>query len=188
MLTMGGVMAVCAGTTDITELFVKLGMPVLGVLALVLATWTTNTTNFYMMGINIVRFFGFAEKKRSTVTAIAGLISTVLACLGVLSIFSSFMSFLSAIFPSVAGIMIADYWILGKGKKENFGITPGFNWIGFASWIVGALVGLFFKAFSPAFVSIIVSMIVYCILHSIFKNKIPEAVNPEVYVGTGDEE
>ena len=188
MLTMGAVMSLTAGTSDITELFVKLGMPVLGVLALVLATWTTNTTNFYMMGINLVRVFAAPEKKRAMITGIAGLISTVLAIFGVLNIFSSFMSFLAAIFPSLAGIMIEDYWVIGRGKPESFGIIPGINWIGVAAWVVGALFGLFFKAFCASFVSIIVSIIVYCVFYYIFKSKLPETVDPEVYVGSGDDE
>ena len=187
MLTMGAVMALTAGTTDITELFVKLGMPVLGVLALVLATWTTNTTNFYMMGINLVRVFAAPEKKRAMITGIAGLISTVLAIFGVLNIFSSFMNFLAAIFPSLAGIMIADYWVIGRGKADSFGIVPGINWLGIASWVVGALVGLFFKAFCASFVSIIVSIVVYCVFYFIFKSKLPKPVDPEVYVGSSDE-
>ena len=82
MLTMGAIMAVTAGTTDITELFVNLGFPVLGVLALILATWTTNTTNFYMMGINIVRVFAAPEKKRAMITAVAGITGICLFAVG----------------------------------------------------------------------------------------------------------
>jgi len=30
------------------------------------------------------------------------------------------LSLLSALIPPLAGTMIADYWIMGKGKVENF--------------------------------------------------------------------
>ena len=97
------------------------------------------------------------------------------------------MNFLAAIFPSLAGIMIADYWVIGRGKADSFGIVPGINWLGIASWVVGALVGLFFKAFCASFVSIIVSIVVYCVFYFIFKSKLPKPVDPEVYVGSSDE-
>ena len=186
MLTMGAVMALAAGTSDITVLFIQLDLPVLGTAALLLATWTTNTTNYYMTGIELVRVFKVPDKKRGLVTLISGFISTALGMLGILNFFSSFMSLLSAIFPCLAGIMIADYWIIGKGKKESFGIVPGFNWIGFVSWLGGALTGLLFKAFSPAFTSIIVGMVLYLIFYKLFKNKVPAPIDPEHFVGTGD--
>ena len=56
MIAMGAIMSVGAGTTEMTVLFVKLDMPIIGVLALLLATWTTNTTNFYQIGLSIKSF------------------------------------------------------------------------------------------------------------------------------------
>lgn len=51
---------------------------------------------------------------------------------------------------------------------------------------MGALVGLFLKAFSPAFMSIIVSIAVYTILYRVFKDRLPQPVDPETFVGSGD--
>ena len=79
-------------------------------------------------------------------------------------------------------------WVIGRGKPESFGIIPGINWIGVAAWVVGALFRSVFQSLLCSFVSIIVSIIVYCVFYYIFKSKLPETVDPEVYVGSGDDE
>ncbi|MCK9217773.1 MAG: hypothetical protein M0P77_07650, partial [Firmicutes bacterium] len=66
--------------------------------------------------------------------------------------------------PPIAGIMIADYWIIGKGKPENWYPVKGINWIGILSWAAGSIVALFFSFFSPALDGIIVCLISYLIL------------------------
>ncbi|MEY8365104.1 cytosine permease [Anaerovoracaceae bacterium 41-7] len=176
-------MSVGAGTTDLTELFVKLNMPIIGVLALLLATWTTNTTNFYQSGLAFTRFCGAKDGKRPLLTAIIGVIATVLAVLGALDFFVPMLNAFSVMIPPIAGIMMADYWIIGKGKKENWGIIPGFNFAGIGAWIAGMAVGFFVNVFSPAFNSIVVGMIVYLILNAALKNVIPAARNPEEFIG-----
>ena len=183
IVAMGAIMSVGAGTTDLTELFVKLNMPIIGVLALLLATWTTNTTNFYQSGLAFTRFCGAKDGKRPLLTAIIGVIATVLAVLGALDFFVPMLNAFSVMIPPIAGIMMADYWIIGKGKKENWGIIPGFNFAGIGAWIAGMAVGFFVNVFSPAFNSIVVGMIVYLILNAALKNVIPAARNPEEFIG-----
>jgi len=47
---------------------------------------------------------------------------------------------LSAIVPALMGVMIADYWIVGKGKVENFELRKGFYAPGVISFVAGALI------------------------------------------------
>ena len=183
MIAMGAIMSVGAGTTEMTVLFVKLDMPIIGVLALLLATWTTNTTNFYQSGLAFTRFCGAQDNKRPLLTAIIGAVATIMAVLGMLDFFVPMLNAFSIMIPPIAGIMVADYWIIGKGNKENWGILPGINFAGVGAWIAGMVVGFTVNVFSPAFNSIIVGMVVYLILYKILKNKMPEPQNPEVFVG-----
>lgn len=186
IMGMGGFMSITSGTSDLTEIFVKLGLPISGMLALLLATWTTNTTNFYMSGMNFVRLFNLEEIKRPAVTALAGGIATIAAVLGITGYFSSIMTIFSKVFPALCGIMIADYWIIGKGKTSNWGMLPGYNWIGIVAWAIGAGFAFAFNFFSPAMNSIIVGFIAYLVLYKIFKDKLPAPKDPVEYFGTGD--
>ena len=125
MLLTGGVMSVVTGQYDISAILVSLGVPFFGLLALVLATWTTNVTNAYSGGLALSNLLGFDESKFKHTTGIAGGIGTLLAAFGVLGKFEAFLNLMSALLPPLAGVIIANYWIIGRGKKAAFKIQDG---------------------------------------------------------------
>ena len=64
---------------DISLVFSDIGLPFLGMIVLILATWTTNTTNAYSAGLNAVMVFNLKESGRSLATVVLGAVGTVLA-------------------------------------------------------------------------------------------------------------
>ncbi len=189
MLMTGALMSIVTGQYDISAILSSLGVPFLGLLALVLATWTTNVTNAYSGGLALSNLLGVDEGKFKITTGIAGACGTLLAALGLLNAFQGFLSLMSGLIPSLAGVIIAEYWIVDKGNKDNFAIKEGFSAIGIISYLIGAVVacitGGTFANFPklveavpclnvPFFVGpvngIIVSLIVYVILAKCTKN------------------
>lgn len=144
MLLTGAVMSIITGQYDISAILANIGVPIIGLIALVLATWTTNVTNAYSGGLALSNLLGFDEKKSRITTAIAGLVGTLLAVLAIamefMSFFSAFLSLMSALIPPLAGVIIASYWIIGRGKKENFRLRDGVSAAGLISFLVGAIV------------------------------------------------
>ena len=118
MLVLGAVMTRIAAQYDISLVFCDIGLPVLGMLVLILATWTTNTTNAYSAGLNAVMVFGLAENKRSAATVVLGVIGTALAVFGIAGYFEDFLYLLGDTFMPIVGIFIIDYWVLARGKAE----------------------------------------------------------------------
>ncbi len=190
MLLTGALMSIVTGQYDISAILVSLGVPFIGLVALVLATWTTNVTNAYSGGLALSNLLGLDEKKSKLTTAIAGAIGTLLAAFGLLDAFQGFLSLMSALIPPLAGVMIAAYWIVGHGKKENFVIREGFSAAGVISFAVGAIfaciTGGTFANFpglvaampflnTPFFVGpvngIIVSLVLYVILAKVMPDK-----------------
>ena len=57
--------------------------------------------------------------------------------LGILDHLALFIDLLGATLTPMAGVIMADYFILKKGRPESWKYTEGFNWIGIASWIIG---------------------------------------------------
>ena len=188
MLLMGAVMSIVTGQYDISAILASLGVPVIGVIALVLATWTTNVTNAYSGGLALSNLLGFDESRFKVTTAVAGGAGTVLAAIGLLNMFQSFLSLMSAIIPPLAGVIIAAYWVIGKGKRENFELKKGLSGPGLAAYLAGAFIacitGGTFAAFPvlttaapwlnlPFFVGpingIAVSFIIYIILAKLIK-------------------
>ena len=179
VLMLGAILAICTGSYDISVFLTAAGLPLIGLIALILATWTTNVSNAYSGGLALSVLLGQNEKKSQITTAVAGIIGTVLAVAGILNSIQGFLSLLSAIVPALMGVLIADYWLIGKGRIESFEIRKGFHAPGVIAFVAGALVacmtgGTFaaipFLAFLnvPFFIGpingIIVALIVYVII------------------------
>lgn len=168
MMLIGAILSIVTGQYDISLVLAAVGVPALGLVALVLATWTTNVTNAYSGGLAVSNLFNGGEDKFRISCAVAGLIGTVLAAVGLLSKFEFFLNILSALIPPIAGVMIASYWIVGKGRKENLVQKEGWYLPGIIAFTVGALVAYITGNIAVFFIGpvngIVVSMVVYIIL------------------------
>lgn len=190
MLLTGAVMSIVTGQYDISAILASLGVPIIGLIALVLATWTTNVTNAYSGGLALSNLLGFDESKFKITTGVAGAVGTVLAAFGLLNAFQGFLSLMSGLIPPLAGVIIAHYWIVCKGKSGNFKIGGNISAVGLVSYAVGAVIacitGGTFANFPglvaaapflnvPFFVGpvngIVVSLVLYVILAKLFTRK-----------------
>lgn len=165
-IALGAIMGMGFGTGDISAIFVELGLPIWGLLGVILATWTTNVTNIFSSGLALTRLFGWGEKKVWLGTLIGGVIGIGLSLVN-LEI-TSFFDFMGVVVCPFSGVMVADYWIVGRGKAENWGIRKGFNWAGIVAALCGAAMGLLFPNFlNKSINSIVVAMVVYVICFKI---------------------
>jgi len=163
-LVCGAIMAICTGNSDITVMFAKVGLPIIGMVVLILATWTTNVGNAYSAGIAVVNMLKLADNKRAIVTGICGVIGIVLSLGGIVNYFIGFLSLLSYFITPICAILIADYWIMGKGRSDNWEIFPGVNWLGIISWLAGTAIVYLNKAFFPELIGIACTIVIYVVL------------------------
>ena len=159
-LSLGAVLTKISGEYDISMVLIQVGLPFIGILSIILSTWTTNSSNIYSGGLDVVMAFNLPDNRRREVTVVAGIIGTLLGAFGVLDHIESFLSFLAYLVCPVGGAMIADYWIGGKGKPENWHSVEGTNWTGVISWVIGAvcayLIGYAYSGILIALVAYIV--------------------------------
>ncbi len=165
LLAIGALLAVTANSPD-TDIIVimtsNLPFPIIGVITLILATWTTNVTNAYSAGISLVNAFKLKSNKRAIVTFIAGGVGTILAIIGILDYFIMFLSILTAFVAPVAGVMIADYWIINKGNPEGYMEKESKSKAGIIAWFVGTAPGLLVTIFPNILNSLISSILGIC--------------------------
>lgn len=171
MVVAGAIMSAIASTADISTVLSGLGLPMVGLIVLILATWTTNTVNAYSGGFAITNMFNLGDKKRALATAAAGILGTVLAVVGILNNFIPFLMILTAGITPIAGVMIADYWVRKKGNKANWAPVKGIRWHAIVAWLLGGIVGYFVKWGLTAINGLIVAFVVYLILDVIFEGK-----------------
>lgn len=142
-LVLGILMTKVANDYDISSVLATVGLPFLGIVVLILATWTTNSINAYSAGLDVVMTFNLPDNKRKMATLIAGVVGIVLAVLGILGHLETFLSLLSYVFSTMGGVMLADYWIVGKGRPESWHKIEGFNWTGIIATVIAIAIAAF---------------------------------------------
>lgn len=160
-LIMGIVLTKLSGQYDISMVLIEVGLPLLGIIALVISTWTTNSTNAYSAGLNIVMALKLKDNRRREATLISGIVGIVLCDLGILGHIEGVLSLLSYVVCPVGGVILADYWVVGKGKAKNFRPQDGVNWAGVIAWALGAIIS--YTLVKIEFVGIIIGFVIYLI-------------------------
>ncbi len=140
-------------------------------LVLIAATWTTNTTNSYSAGIDMVMLFNSSDKSRVIMTVIAGALGTILALTGIMYHFGTFLTLCGDAFGPVAGVMVADYWIVRKGDPEKWFYKDGFDWVGIISWVAGVVFTFIFGTDYAIFIGIVISFVLYLVLRKLIREK-----------------
>lgn len=175
MIMVGAIMAIGTGNSDVTSMFAGLGLPIVAMLVLVLATWTTNTGNAYMCGLAACKMFSVKDEKRPLVTLLCSVLGIALAIVGLADFLNTYIGILGAVVPPIMGVVICDYWVICRGDKTKWAPVRGINWIGIFSWIIGGTFAMLetlgvITVFSPALDGVIVSFVAYLILHTLLKN------------------
>lgn len=173
MIAVGAILTIAYQTSDITAVFLHIATPFIGGVGLILATWKTNLVNAISGGIALINVFDIAKNKERLAIGVAGTIGTVLAVVGILNYFTPIMSILSAMIPPVAGVMIASYWVIHRGRIDSWQEVEGVNRLGVFSWLVGAVIACMPVAFSlfpelpslpnQPMIGIIISFLIYYI-------------------------
>ena len=168
MVVLGAVMTKVADQYDITQVFCEVGIPVLAMIILIASAWTTNTANAYSGGINAVLMLNLKDDKRAIATAVSGILGTICAAFGLADHFEAFLTILGEIMLPMMGVIIADYWITGRGKAANYKLRAGFNWVGVVSWLAGYAVTKLIPYGVPFLQGIIVSIVLYAVGMKLF--------------------
>jgi len=179
MIFAGSIMARGTGKYDISEIFADIGVPAVGMIVLIIATTTTNMSNAYTAALAAMKVFSLKDKKRPIVTTVCGVIGIILAVAGLADGLTAFVTVLGALVPPIAGVVLADYWIVCKGKPSNWNPVRGINWCGIIAWAVGGIFAMLFNSFinqplavvgnyfSPALAGILIACGAYVLVHKL---------------------
>ncbi|MBB6406042.1 cytosine permease [Arthrobacter sp. AZCC_0090] len=170
----GVLLAHAVKSADVTQIiFSSVGW--VGILIIVLGTSKINDWNLYSAGLGVVSFFNSAMNKRlnrAHVTLLIGVVGTVLAAIGILDKFIDILLVLGVVFPPVAGIIMAEYFVVKKWRplleaSRASGLPPveSPNWIPatFLIWAISAALGYFINFGLPAFNSLAAAFILYIV-------------------------
>ena len=161
MAACGAMLAIIQQTYDIVEIYARLGMPVLALSVLIVATWTTNVMNAYSSGLALNRLMHWPRERRQGATLIAGVLGSVLAASGILENFMSFLMLLTVTVPPVAGVICCDYWIARSYRPPAVTEDLAWNLRGVLAWGCGVGIMLLLNHPIRSVLGIIVAAAVY---------------------------
>jgi len=134
--------ALVTGETSLMLMMLGLGLAGVSLFTLVFATWTTNTVNLYSTSMTLATIVPKVREWKLTLAA--SIVGTSLALVGVIEQFVPFLLLLGVATPPVAGIYIADFFLLRRGhyRVEELDGEPPVNWAALANWLLASTFGL----------------------------------------------
>ncbi len=171
IISAGIIMIKATGDGNLPSAMVKVGLGGLGLFVLMIAQWTTNDNNLYSSSLGILHLI--PNVKKSTITAILGAVATLIGAAGFYIYFIPFLTTLGSIIPPIAGVIIADYYLIKK--KYDFSKDAKYaswNISSFISIILGALVGIYVKQGISSVNAIASALITQYILIKLFNDKL----------------
>jgi cytosine permease len=170
----GVLLAHAAATGDIVAI-VTSSIGFIGLIIVITGTLKINDWNLYSSTLGLVNFISTAFGKnihRVTTTVVLGVVGSILAAAGILSQFTGFLIILGVAFPPIAGIIVAEYFIVKRWRGELEATRASGTLPATAPrvvpatliiWAISSVVGYFITWGIPALVSLVLSIVLYVI-------------------------
>ena len=141
VLLLAGLPVLVSTEPDLITSMTSLGLGIPVLIVMVFATWTTNINNLYSASLSIARMM--PRVRDWVITLVSGVIGTLLALAGIMEHFVEFLILLGIIVPPIAGVYLADYFLLRQTRIDvvQQEPVPDFRWDALAAWGLGCAVG-----------------------------------------------
>jgi cytosine permease len=128
------------GEGDLPRAMLTIGLGIPSLLVLIAAQWTTNDNNLYTSSLGLANIF---KTKKSNIVLFLGITGSILGAFGMANYFISWLNILGIGVPPMAGIILADYFIIHNKKYdlENDATLPEWNRYALIAWLVAGVAG-----------------------------------------------
>lgn len=154
VLLLAGLPGLVSADTDLIGSMTSLGLGIPALIVMVFATWTTNINNLYSASLSVARIL--PKARDWPITLVSGVIGTLLALAGIMDHFVDFLILLGIIVPPIAGIYLAEYFLIrstGVGAEESESV-PALRWHAILSWAIACFFGFLERALDWSITSV----------------------------------
>lgn len=162
-------------TGDVVEIVTSTS-GVIGTIILIAATLKINDWNLYSSSLGFVNLIDTLFRRRvnrAVMTIVLGVVGTALAAAGILDRFTDFLNILGIAVPPVAGIMVAEYFVVRRWRADldgggdgNGGLpatSPAWVPATLVIWIAAFCVGHFVTWGIPTLNALVFAFVVYVV-------------------------
>lgn len=180
----GFILARATKTSDVPTIMTSIN-GLLGALIVMLAVIKVNDINLYSSSlgwVNVIDTVFGRQVNRARVTIVFGIIGTILSAVGFLGLFVPFLVTLGVVFPPIAGVVIADYFLVRSHRQaladsRQRGMlpasVPALNVPGIVAWGLGSAAGEWIQWGIPAANALVVAAVVYVALAALVQTARP---------------
>ncbi|MEW1956008.1 cytosine permease [Kineococcus sp. NPDC059986] len=171
----GVLLAHAVGSSEITTILTS-SVGWVAVLVVLLGTVKINDWNLYSSGLGVVNFIGTVTGRRvnrAVTTAVIGVVGSLLAAFGILGQLTGFLIVLGVVFPPIAGIMVAEYFVVKKWRgvlessRADADAVPESSptWVPatLLVWAVASLFGYFVHVGLGSVNSLVIAFVLYVV-------------------------
>lgn len=133
--------------SELMTIYFALSLGGVAVIVLILAQWTTNTTNLYSAGL---AFASVSQRlNRRTVTVALGVVGILVGIVGAADYFVQFILVIGTVIAPYGGVYLAAFFTGRRGARWEHGAdTPTADVWSIAAWVAGVFVA--FATTNPA--------------------------------------
>ena len=155
VLLLSGLPVLVSADPDLLSSMTSLGLGVPALIVVIFATWTTNINNLYSASLSIARVL--PRVRDWVITLVSGVIGTLLALAGIMDHFVDFLILLGIIVPPVAGIYLAEYFLIRPTRINADQLEPvaRFRWPTIGAWGIACVVGFVESGFDLSITGVI---------------------------------
>lgn len=172
MIICGALAAIAVNNSDLPAVLLSMGLLIPSIILMTTNIFTTNAANLYSNSLNLSNSFNMDRKKMIIILLIIAALATLTRPYEI-GFFFTFLETLGNVIPPLAGIIIADYFILNKGRYESLETVKFKKWNinAFLTWAISLILSFVIPVGLPALTSLISSIIIFPILSIAFGNK-----------------
>lgn len=169
MIMCGAIAAIAVKDSDLTVILLHFGLVIPALILMTTNIFTTNAANLYSTSLNLANVFNMERAKMLWIILIISAFATLTRPYEIDALFT-FLGGLGTIVPPLSGIILADYFIIRKGKYQVNEQETLPNW-NIAPWLVwGLSIGITYnvKMGLPSLNGLILGFLLYIIISKLF--------------------
>lgn len=188
MLICGSIATIAMNEYDLTLILLGFGLVIPSLILMTTNIFTTNAANLYSTGLNLANSFKIGCTKMMLILIGVSAAATLLKPHEA-DFYYTFLNALGNVIPPLAGIIVADYFVVNKGRylpleKSRFVAWNPIPWI---SWVVSVIIVFTLAAVAPRvqenipapFIGIVLGAVFHIILMKATKTKVNLAETEE---------
>ena len=181
MLICGAIATIAMNDYDLTNILLGFGLVIPSLILMTTNIFTTNAANLYSTGLNLANAFKLGRSKMMIILIAISAVLTLTRPYQV-DFFYTFLNVLGNVVPPLAGIIIADYFLVHKGKYSPLDKTKFVKWnfVPWISWAVSVAIVFLVPWGLPSLNGIVLGALFHTVLMLATKQKVAQEAPEEI--------